>query len=69
MVNKNTFARSSSYIGTNLVVVTKQDESKSTSAVHNGSFCGEGIEVSYNKFTSIVGTCMVDTGLVRLQCN
>jgi hypothetical protein len=43
--------------------VTKQNTSSEATA------CGLGIEISDNNFTSILGSCQVDTGLIRVQCN
>lgn len=69
VVSGNTFARSASYLGTNLVVITKQEATRVSQAIGSSSSCGQGVEVSYNHFASVVGSCMVDTGLVRIQCN
>jgi hypothetical protein len=68
-VSNNSFSSSQSYIGTNLILVTKQDHDPRVSVTSIDHHCGKGIDISYNNFTSIVGTCLVDTGLVRVQCN
>lgn len=65
----NTFELSASYFGTNLVVITKQDTSEEVTMVDGSNRCGAGIEVVNNTFNRIVGTFLVDTGLIRVQCN
>lgn len=65
-MNANVFEDSSAYLGTNAIVITKNDGRNSSDLVDATNYCGRGIEVSGNVFTRVVGTCQTDTGLVRI---
>ena len=68
-IRYNNFTSSGSYIGTNLILITKQDQSLFSQPISITNYCGKGIDISYNNFTRIVGTCLTDTGIARVQCN
>ena len=67
-INNNSFSDSSSYMGTNAILVTKVVKSNYI-LIDSENWCGRGVQIKGNQFTRIVGTCQTDTGILRVQCN
>ena len=60
-ISGNTFSKSESFIGTNILTITLESETWGP--------CGDGVSIASNIFVDIQSSCQVDNGLVRVQCN
>lgn len=59
-LHANKFTGVSSSIGANVATITKQTDLDT---------CKQAVTISQNSFEDIYGSCQVQTGLIKVQCN